>query len=258
MLHSGLVSVTFRALAPEEIVRLVQEAGLKGIEWGGDIHVPHGDLQRAREVHKMTVEAGLRVASYGSYYRVGHGEPVPFERVLETALALQAPTVRVWAGKHGSAEADAAYREQVAEDSRRIAELAAQAGVMVAYEFHGKTLTDTAASARALLEQVAHKNLRTYWQPAVGMAVEEALAGLEAILPWLANVHVFHWGGSAAERLPLAQGEEAWTRYLGRVAMAGGEHWALLEFVREDAPHAFLEDARVLKSLLARLSEDSA
>ncbi len=254
MLHAGLVSVTFRALVPREIVDLVRKAGLEGIEWGGDIHVPHGDLQRAQEVREMTLEAGLRVASYGSYYRVGHEEPVPFGVVLETALALGAPTVRVWAGKCGSAEADAAYREQVARDSRRIAELAAQAGVVVAYEFHGKTLTDTSTSARALLERVAHENLKTYWQPAAGTTVEEALAGLEAILPWLANVHVFHWGGGFTERLPLAQGEEAWGRYLGRVAAAGGEHWAMLEFVREDAPQAFLEDAQTLKKLLARVA----
>jgi sugar phosphate isomerase/epimerase len=252
MLHSGLVSITFRALAPGEIVSLVKKAGLEGIEWGGDIHVPHGDLQRAREVNKMTSEAGLRVASYGSYYRVGHEEPVPFEAVLETALALGAPMVRVWAGKRGSAEADAAYREQVAQDSRRIAEMAAQTRVSVAYEFHGNTLTDTSTSARALLEQVAHENLRTYWQPVVGASVEDCLAGMEMILPWLENVHVFHWGGTIAERLPLAQGEEAWGRYLGRIATTGKERWAMLEFVRGDSPQAFLEDAQALKTFLAR------
>jgi len=254
MLHSGLVSITFRALAPGEIVSLVKTAGLEGIEWGGDIHVPHGDLQRAGEVSKMTSEAGLRVASYGSYYRVGHEEPVPFEAVLETALALEAPTVRVWAGKRGSAVADAAYREQVAQDSRRIAALAAQAGVTVAYEFHGNTLTDTSASAQALLGQVAHDNLKTYWQPEVGASVEDGLAGMEMILPWLENVHVFHWGGTVAERLLLVQGEEAWGRYLDRIAATGREHWAMIEFVREDSPQVFLEDAQALKIFLARVS----
>jgi len=254
MLHSGLVSVTFRALAPGDIVSLVRTAGLEGIEWGGDIHVPHGDLRRAREVREMTCEAGLRVASYGSYYRVGHEEPVPFEVVLNTALALQAPIVRVWAGKQGSAEVGAAYREQVAQDSRRIAVMAAQAGVTVAYEFHNKTLTDTSASARALLEQVAHENLRTYWQPAVGATVENCLAGMEMILPWLANVHVFHWGGTIAERLPLSQGESAWGRYLSMVSSTGREHWVMLEFVREDSPQVFLEDAQALKAFLARVA----
>jgi hypothetical protein len=47
MIRTGLVSVTFRQLSAEEIIKLVVCAGLEGIEWGGDIHVPHGDLKRS-------------------------------------------------------------------------------------------------------------------------------------------------------------------------------------------------------------------
>ena len=71
MLCGGLVSITFRRLSPREIVKLVKKSGLEGIEWGGDVHVPHGDLSVAREVATMTQEEGLVVAAYGSYYRVG-------------------------------------------------------------------------------------------------------------------------------------------------------------------------------------------
>jgi len=95
---AGLVSVTFRKLTPEHIVDLVAEAGLTGIEWGGDIHVPHGDLTAASRVRSFTEQAGLRTSAYGSYYRVGQNEPDEnsFDRVLETAQALDAPTIRVW------------------------------------------------------------------------------------------------------------------------------------------------------------------
>ena len=68
MIQPGLVSVTFRKLTPAEIVALVKQAGLKGIEWGGDLHVPHGDLVRAREVRELTHEGGLGVAACGSGY----------------------------------------------------------------------------------------------------------------------------------------------------------------------------------------------
>ena len=71
MIYSGLVSVTFRALSPAEIVELVARAGLEGIEWGGDVHAPHGDVARARDVYRRTVDAGLAIPSYGSYYRPG-------------------------------------------------------------------------------------------------------------------------------------------------------------------------------------------
>ena len=63
MLYGGLVSITFRQLQPREIITLVQKSGLKGIEWGGDVHVPHGNLHAAREVGHMTREAGLTVAA---------------------------------------------------------------------------------------------------------------------------------------------------------------------------------------------------
>ena len=78
------------------------QAGLDGIEWGGDVHVPHGDLRRAREVRDMTRSEAIRIASYGSYYRVGDRAPTSFEKVLDTAVELGAPLIRVWAGKQGS------------------------------------------------------------------------------------------------------------------------------------------------------------
>src|SRR6185312_13188931 len=100
MISPGLVSITFRALTPAEVIALARQAGLRGIEWGGDIHVPHGNGARAREVKEMTAEAGLTVAAYGSYYRAGQADSsgLTFDAVLETALELGAPLIRVWAG----------------------------------------------------------------------------------------------------------------------------------------------------------------
>ncbi|MFL7793458.1 MAG: sugar phosphate isomerase/epimerase family protein [Anaerolineae bacterium] len=250
MIHSGLVSITFRQLSPREIVDLVVKAGLEGIEWGGDIHVPHGDLLRAREVRRMTQEAGLAVAAYGSYYRVERDDPVPFDSVLATAVELGTPAVRVWAGTRGSAEADAAYRAEVIDLSRRIADMAAGAGVTVAYEFHDGTLTDTNTSARDLLEAVAHENVKSYWQPPRGSAVAYNLDGLDAVLPWLLHAHVFSWGATG-ERLPLADGEMGWMQYLRKIASSGRDHFAMLEFVQDDAPESFLRDAITLKQWLA-------
>ena len=258
MIHSGLVSITFRQLSLREIVDLAVRAGLAGVEWGGDIHVPHGDLRRAREVRRMTQDAGLHVAAYGSYYRVEHDDPAPFERVLATAVELGAPAVRVWAGTRGSVEADAAYRAETVALSRRIADVAARAGVAVAYEFHAGTLTDTNASARNLLETVAHDNVKSYWQPPRGSEVAYNLDGLDAVLPWLLHVHVFSWGATG-ERLPLAAGEEGWMQYLRKIASSGRDHFAMLEFVQDDAPESFVRDAATLKRWLALVdsSEES-
>ena len=190
MVNTGLVSVTFRQLAPAAIVALVNRVGLDAIEWGGDVHVPHGDIRTAREVRQMTHDAGLEIPSYGSYYRVGSSEPVPFENVLETAVELGAPVIRVWAGIQGSDRADDATWARVIEDSHRIADLAQVAGLGIAYEYHGNTLTDTDAAASRLLAAVDHPAVGTYWQLREAVPLELQLLGLRAILPRLAHVHV--------------------------------------------------------------------
>ncbi len=151
LIKGGLASVTFRHLSPERIVSLVSEGGLSAIEWGGDVHVPHGDLETARDVGRRTRNAGLEVASYGSYYNAGQNEEaeLTFTSVLETALALEAPLIRVWAGSRSPKDADAHYREMVAEDTRRISEQASEADIRIAYEYHSNSLTETPESAIA-------------------------------------------------------------------------------------------------------------
>ena len=244
MIHSGLVSVTFRQLSAGEIVELVTQAGLEGIEWGGDVHVPHGDTDRAREVYQRTVDAGLVVPSYGSYYRVGHDDSPPFEDVIDSALALRAPIVRVWAGRRGSADADESYWRRVVEDSLRIADMVQQAGLGVAYEYHGNTLTDTNASALRLLQRVDHPALSIYWQSREEGEEEARLEGLRAVLPRLSHVHV-----NTGRRL-LAETEGLWLRRLSLVRGTGRDHYGLIEFVQGDSPDAFWRDAVTLKGIL--------
>lgn len=252
MIFSGLVSVTFRQLAPVDIVALVRQAGLRGIEWGGDIHVPHGDTDRAGEVRERTESAGLHVAAYGSYYKAGvsEGAGLAFGRVLDTAVALGAPVIRIWAGGAGSAATGAEQRAAVTADCRRIAELAAAARIGVVLEFHGGTLTDTTESTTQLLREAGHANLTTCWQPPIDLGPAACLAGLELLRGQLANLHVFQWKHATTERRPLSEGTAVWRDYLAAAQTASGDRYALLEFVERDAPECFLRDAAVLRSWL--------
>jgi hypothetical protein len=71
---------------------------------------------------------------------------------------------------------------------------------------------------------------------------------LEQVLPYLSNLHVFHWSGQGSTvRLALAQGREEWGCYLAKAASAGGTRALLLEFVRRNQAAPFLEDAQTLK-----------
>ena len=255
MICPGLNSVTFRKLAASRVLELAVAGGMKGLEWGGDIHVPTGDLENARRVGIATRDAGLEVVSYGSYYRAGESAAAGsgFPSVLETARALGAPNIRVWSGARGATEADPSYCRAVQEDLRRAAELAGTHGITVSCEFHDGTLTDAAASSLAVLQAVAHPNLRIYWQPRHGHTVESNLADLDTLSPWLSHLHVFHWWPTSQTRLPLEKGLDRWLQFLQRAAQISGPRFALLEFVRDDDPEVYLEDARSLLSLLAGL-----
>jgi hypothetical protein len=229
-MRPGLCSVTLRALRVEEVVAVAARAGLAAIEWGADVHVPPGDLAAAERARAAGERAGVAVASYGSYWRADDAldELAP---VLDSARALGAPRVRIWAGRDGS------DRAAVTDGLRAAVELAG--GLEVALEFHGGTLTETPESAVALLE--AAPGAHTYWQPPQGAADAVALAGLRAVKPWLAALHVFSWW-PRDERLPLAARAELW-----RAALAeAGDVDALLEFVPGDDPEAVVRDAGTL------------
>jgi sugar phosphate isomerase/epimerase len=248
MIKTGLTSVTFRKLSPEEIISLVKQAGLQGIEWGGDIHVPHGDLASAVEVGRATRAAGLEVSSYGSYYRVGCADnSVSFEQVLETAVQLGAPLIRVWAGDLGSNSTDPDGWERVLDDSLRICQMAEQAGVRLGFEYHEDTLTDTSASACRLMRDIGLNNFSCYWQPPVPANPSERLASLKDISPWLSQVHAFHH--DSRQLLPFSLGESEWLPYMEHIKTLPGDRYCLIEFVTGDSSDQFLEDAKFLKSI---------
>jgi len=250
MIKTGLLSITFRKLEPEEIIKLVSKVGLKGIEWGGDVHVPHENIKRAREVAAMTRDMGLEVAAYGSYYRVGCSEncKTEFEQVIETALSLGAPVIRVWAGNKGSDKADEEFWKKVISDSKRIAEIAGEVGIKLAYEYHPNTLTDTDEAARRLLNEVNNENMMSMWQPSPVRSFEECLNDLKNIAPYLVNVHAFHW--EEGKRLPFEEGFNKWNTYIDVIRNIPGDHYVMLEFVKDDDPAQFEKDAAALRKLI--------
>lgn len=242
----GLCSVTFRKHSVKEIIALVKQAKLECIEWGGDIHVPHGDIETALEVKELMQVAKLETTAYGSYYRVADSQAeLSFESVLATAKALGAPNIRVWAGTKGSSEASEAYFDAVVKDSRRIADLAAQEDIIVSFEFHANTLTDTNEAALNLLKACKHSNIYSFWQPPHYQSQSYRADGLKAILTQLTNMHMFYWPEPGIRR-PLSEAKEEWQHYLAIAKTSSKQHPVMLEFVENDSPEAFLRDAKTL------------
>ncbi len=243
----GLTSVTFRRLSAEAVIEVAVGAGLAGIEWGSDVHVPQSDLANARRIGEATRAAGLAVTSLGSYYRLGCGED--FTRYAATAVALGAPLVRIWAGTQGSASVPPEERARLAQDARRVADIAAAHGLTVAFEYHPGTLTDDSASAVALMQEVAHPAFRLYWQPDYTKSPDALRAGLEAARPYLGALHVFCWHPDHRRR-PLAEGASQWREWLALVPEARALP-CLLEFVPEDDPAILPREADALRAILS-------
>jgi len=248
----GLVSITFRQLTPQQIVELCHKNQLQVIEWGGDVHVPHGDINAAMQVGLLTREYGLDVAAYGSYYRLAASpaDGLHFSAVLASAVALQTKAIRVWAGNRGSEDADPRWRNEVIQDALHCADLASEKGITICYEFHGGTLTDTLESTCDLLAATEHPFIKTLWQPPHGRPLEECLNGLRTLARRIHHVHGFHWWPDSSHRLPLRVGKDRWTAYVSELRALGLDANILLEFVAGDSPQSLTDDALFLNEIL--------
>ena len=277
----GLCSVTLRALTIDDVVRLADETDLRAVEWGGDVHVPPGDAAAAHRARVAASAANVTCASYGSYLLAdGDGTPDTVSRVLDAAVALSAPNVRVWAPF--GVEPGSPRTGEVVDALQAVSAAAAARGLTVGVEFHGGTLTATADSATALLDAVGASNLWTYWQPPYWLPARAATADAAEVSmlgPRLSHVHVYEWA-TALDRRPLAEGEQRWRavfRALGGtdVALPGAPagcdvrghsdrvshnpgnpvpRVAFLEFVADDDPDALRRDAKFLHRLLGESS----
>ena len=249
-MKNGLLSVSFRKLTVEEIIEQVKKAGLDGIEWGGDVHVPAGDVEKAKYVAKLMEEAGLETLSYGSYFNVGDMPVEEFRGVIDCAMALNTRIVRVWAGSKSPNLLDVSqeYYNKIIADSQAICDMAKPYGLTICYEYHGWTLTENVELALKAVQAVDRENMCLYWQPNFCFAPRANLAVLKQVLPYVRNMHVFKWTEDYA-RYPLEDGREEWESYIALAETTGKVTAAMLEFIKDDSLEQFQADAKVLKEL---------
>lgn len=250
----GLCSVTFRSMPTQAVIELAAANGIKAIEWGGDIHVPPGDLDNARDVAARTAKAGLTVSSYGSYIFAPDFAPEDVTATLETAKALGTGHIRIWPGSRKRPSADYSPAERLAA-TQALATLARRAddyGMTIGLEYHPNSLTDTLPSSLQLLQDLPVPNLFFYWQPAPGLPLDDALAEISALGSRICHLHVFAWLKDAS-RLPLRERAHYWQACIDALPESGWTKasYAMLEFVRADDVSQFSEDAAALREILA-------
>lgn len=250
MIKTGLASVSFRQNSVEEIVNAAAAAGLDGIEWGSDIHVPSGDLKKAEYVKNLCGSVGLSISSYGSYFRFGVAENTDdgWAEYLKTASALGTDVIRVWCGNKGSREISGEEYSLAVNQAKRFCKTALDFGITAALECHNFTVTDDYNSSLKFLRDAGQKNLKMYWQPNQYKDAEYNLKSAKALSGVTENVHTFHWIGD--NRYPLSDGIDVWKKYADIFKTQNRDRYFLLEFMHDDDINSLSRTAEALRLII--------
>ncbi len=239
---NGLVSVSFRNHTIEEIVTATKNANLSCIEWGGDIHVPHGDVKKAKVAFKASRDANIFCSSYGSYFRLGISTDL--NDVLKSSDALETNVIRVWAfNKNRQKTTDEEYKNLV-KKTREVCQIARDKTLCL--ECHSDTITEDYLSSLAFLNDVSCENLKMFWQPNQHKSYEYNLSSAKALAPYVKNVHVFAWEGE--KKFPLNYHENRWREYIKALNSTQNEKNFLLEFMHDDKIETLNQTAKELNS----------
>jgi len=245
-MNLGITSVTFRDKNIDEIIDLVKQAGLNSIEWGSDVHVLAGDLEKAAEVKMKCDKAGLKISSYGSYYKGGPLEE--FTPLLESASALGVKVIRLWAGREAPETISDENFHILVDHLQKACDLAKD--MILALEYHRKSMTQSKEGSLRLLKAVKRDNLKLYWQPNPEISFSEHLLEIKTLAPFIITFHVFNWDTNN-ERFLLEenQGIDKWRAYTAQAHKFGAFPNALIEFVKEDSVENFMKDALSLRKI---------
>lgn len=240
----GLVSISFRAHTPEEILTAMKAAGLTHIEWGSDVHAPPNDKERLAALVALGEKYGVTVSSYGTYFRLGETPLAELSAYISAAKALGTDILRLWCGEKSGADMTAAEKEALFSECRAAARIAEAAGVILCMECHRATFTERVEDSLSLMEAVSSPSFRMYYQPHQWKSIEENCKMAAQLAPHVNVLHVFQWKGS--ERFSLREGIDEWRRYL---TSFDGQP-LLLEFMPDDKIETLGTEADALRRIV--------
>ena len=243
MVRTGVVSVSFRNLSVDEIIRITKESGLGAIEWGSDVHAPKGDAEKLEYIKMKMDEAGLYTSSYGTYFRIGETPIEELYGYISAAKILGTNVLRLWCGRKNYEDMDDNERKRILEEAAAVAKIAENERVILGIECHVNTFTSQINGALSLIRYVDSPSFRMYWQPLINGVSNLEYAS--AIAPYAVNLHVFNW--SKEGKHPLAEGLDAWREYL---SFFNGTQHLLLEFMPDGLPKTLAAEAKALFELI--------
>ena len=241
----GLVSISFRKYAPEEIIRAAKTAGLSCIEWGSDVHAPARDIPRLQEIVALQQKYGMACSSYGTYLNVENASAESLQAHVDAAKTLGTRILRLWCGSKRGDQMTDAERDAFFARCREVAEVAEKKDVIFCMECHHGTFTQRPEDAVALMQAVNSPHFRMYWQPFQWLDTAGSLAVARTVAPYTEHIHVFNWHGDG--KFPLAEAVEDWKTYLTAFVTP---RTLLLEFMPDDRIESLPAEADALRSII--------
>jgi 3-dehydroshikimate dehydratase len=199
----ALCTSALREKLLEDALAATSRLGFRGVEvWGREPHVGEVyDYNRSRQCRRLCEERHLEIVAFGSYLRFGATrkiqDGVDLLETLQTAHALRAPIVRVWASDVPSASADAKTWHNAVAEAREAAQRCRKLGIILAVEMHDDTLADTADTARRFIDEADCENLRLNYQPAGRDGLGDPLTRLTRVMDYVVHVHAQNYASLA-------------------------------------------------------------
>ena len=153
------------------------------------------------------------------------------ETVVRRAERVGARAVKMFAGRLGSNEADAAAVARSVAFTRDLVALAADHGLGVTAETHPNTLCDNVPATRRFLDAVADERLALCFQPFDFTSTKRAVADVRALAERVAHVHL--QGRRAGEIVLLEEAEVDYAAVLRVLVENGFDGAVSIEFVKD-------------------------
>lgn len=240
----GLCSVTFRKKTAEEVVDLAGKAGIRFIEWGGDVHVK--SLDDAKKVKALCDEAGIMISSYGSYFNCAVYDESKWIDTCEIARKMGAASIRVWLGKKDSEKTSKTEYKILLENTERMCDIASEYGLLICPECHGKTYNNNTDAILRFREDLKKNNFRTYFQSRY-FRMEYDLDRINRTYDFTENVHV-SYRDLKREQFFRKKDKSYLDTLLKRFREKEFSGIVMVEFVSGNSEKQFFEDINKLKS----------
>ena len=80
--------------------------------------------------------------------------------------------------------------------------------------------------------------------------MEDNLKDIDAVAPYITNIHVFNYVDGKQELLSYGDGPKNWAAYVDRIKKIPGERAFMTEFSKGGLPESFISDAELLNKLV--------